>query len=318
MLKKVEQNIIGLAKELDLNLSKKNLENLADSVTAEKRFYTDVIGNELFLKAKLQEKIKVKRDLEREITTYKFLNKHSGKKRFFPKLLKNGKYKNVFWFLLEKEKGIFAGNMDENFGMKKEFLSKVSPSYFAKTIFSYQKIKPKFPLYRQGGWWYRQDFNYHKIKFLDQFINSKWNKNLISEKDAILAKKIIKKNKKLLDDEAKYLSHGDLYPNNLIFNDDNEFIILDWGLANLNNFSFDVAFVYLMAHRSTVWQKKFLKTYSILQKEDKFKNLFKIASISLSLRFADQYYRLFKKNPKKNLFSIFEKQIKIFQRSIYS
>lgn len=316
MLKNIKQNIFSLFKKLRLKLETENLKKVENSIVVKKRFYTDLINNNLFLKIKLQKRKEVKRDLEREIESYKILKKKFPEKlRFFPKLISEGKHKNLYWMLEKAERGKLGGIMGEDFGMKKDFLLKISPSYLASLIFLYQNLKPKFPLYKHGGWWYWQDFNGYRVKFLNEFINSKFNQNLLKIEDIFLAQKILSENKKYLDQSTRYLSHGDLYPNNFILNEEGKLIILDWGLANFNNSAFDVAFVYLLSHRLPTWQRNFLNAYLLnIKEKDKFKKLFNLALISLTVRFAAHCY--FNLRIKKEVFSIFKKHLKIFKKAI--
>jgi thiamine kinase-like enzyme len=320
MLKNLKKNILSLFLGLNLKPKTKNLEKLEKAIKTKKRFYGDSVGENLFLKVRLQKKQKVAKDLASEIAIYKKLKeKFSEKSRFFPKLVSYGKYKNLFWFLKKLEKGIWGGQMDEDFGMKKTFLLKVAPRHFAQIVRSYQDIKPKFTFYIHGGWWYWQDFNRYKETFLNKFIKSKFNKNLLTFKDINSAQQILQINKKNLDQEAKCLSHGDLYPNNIILNNEGKLIIIDWGMANLNNFAFDIAFIYLMAHRSLNWQENFLNTYlKQIKEKNRFKELFKIALISLTTRFAAHCYHSFTKKPKKEILLILGKHIKTLKKAIYS
>jgi len=316
MLKNIKQNIFSLFKKLRLKLETENLKKVENSIVVKKRFYTDLVNNNLFLKIKLQKRKEVKRDLEREIEIYKILKKKFPEKlRFFPKLISEGKHKNLHWMLEKAEKGKLGGIMDEDFGMKEGFLLKISPRYLAHLIFLYQNLKPKFPLYKHGGWWYWQDFNGYRVKFLNEFINSKLNKNLLTLEDINLAQEILRKNKNFLDKTIHYLSHGDLYPNNFIINEEGKLIIFDWGLANFNNSAFDVTFIYLLAHRSPNWQRDFYNAYlQCLKEKDKFKKLFNLALISLTIRFATHCY--FNLKTKKEVFSIFKKHIKVLKRAI--
>jgi serine/threonine protein kinase len=316
MLKNIEENISSLFEYLNLKLTKKNLENLKKVIEEEKRFYSDLVSDDLFLKVKLSEREKVTRDIQREMGIYKtFKKRFQNFERFFPFLISAGKHKNLYWMLEKAERGKLGGIMDEDFGMKEGFFLKISPRYLAHLIFLYQNLKPKLPLYIHGGWWYWQDFNHYRVKFLNEFINSKLNKNLLNLKDINLAQGILKKNKNFLDKTVHYLSHGDLYPNNFIFNQEGKLIILDWGLANFNNFAFDVAFIYLLAHRSPNWQRDFYNAYLQRVKEkDKFKKLFNLALISLTVRFASHCY--FNLEKRKEVFSVFKKHLKIFKKAV--
>jgi thiamine kinase-like enzyme len=311
MLKNFKKNLSLLLKAF--NSEAKNLEKF---IKEEKRFYYQRIGDN-FLKVRIKEGKKVLKELKTEIELYKTFRKRF-KRRFFPKLISFGKYKNLDWLLEKGEEGIFGGEMEKDFAIKKDFLKKISPKDLAKKIFLYQKTKPKIDLYLHGGWWFGKDFECHRKRFLENFIDSKLNQNFLSRKEINLAQEIINKNKKFLDEEAKFLCHGDLYPNNLVLNESKNLIILDWGLSTFNNSAFDVAFIYLMAQASAEWQRKFLKSFfNLVKDKEKFKELFKIDLISLSNRFASQCYNLkLKKGLNKKVFLIFKNYLRFFKKAI--
>lgn len=317
MLKNLENNLISLLKKLGEEI---DLERIRKFIQEDKKFYYQPIKKELFLKVKIKEGRKISREIKTEIEIYKNLKEKIGrKKRFFPEIISFGKHKNLNWFLLKKEEGIFGGEMEKDLRIKKEFLKRIKPEDFAKIIFLYQKLKPKIPLYLHGGWWFERDFEYHRKNFLEKFINSSLNKNLFSQKEIDLAQKIITENKKFLDNLANFLCHGDLYPNNLILNEKENLIILDWSLVTFNNLAFDVAFIYLMAHELPKWQEKFLKKFlSLIKEKEEFKDLLRIDLISLANRFAAQcYYLRLKEKFEKKAFSIFKNYLQFFKKAIH-
>ena len=317
MLKNLEKNLTLLFEKLNAGIE---VEKLKKFIKEERKFYCQPVEEELFLKAKIKEGGKVLKEIKTEIKICKTLKENFAEKnRFFPKLISVGKYKNLDWFLEKKEKGIFGGEMEKDFRIKKEFLKRLKPEKFAKIIFLYQKIKPEISLYLHGGWWFERDFEYHQRNFLEKFINSSLNKNLISRKEINLAQEVITGNKKFLDSSAKFLCHGDLYPNNLILNEKGNVIILDWGLSTFNNFAFDVAFIYLMAQTIPQWQKKFLKHFlNLIKDREEFKALFRIDTISLANRFAAQcYYLKLKEKFERKTFLIFKNYLKSLKKVIY-
>jgi len=317
MLKNLKKNISLLFKQFGVNFGPENLKKLEKSIKENKGFYYDSLNSNLFLKTAIQRRKKLKIQLKREIKMCKFLEKKfENKIRFFPELTDSGKYKNLFWLLEKLEKGKLSGKMENDFGMRKNFLFKISPSFFAKLIHLYQNLRPNISN-THGGYWYLHDFNRYKNNFLKEFVLSKLNKNLLSQKEIKFIERILKENKKFLDKEAKYLSHGDLYPNNLMLNKERELIILDWGLANFNNLAFDVAFIYLMAYRLPGWQKNFLNDYlKSIKEKNKFKKLFKLSLISLTIRLAAFCYFRLKEKPDKKIFSIFKKHIRALKNAI--
>lgn len=315
MLKNLEKNVNSLFKKLGKEIKKEKLKKFIDKG---KRFYYDFL-DEKFIKVKIKEEKKVLRELRTEVEIYRtFGKKFKEKERFFPKLLSFGKYKNLDFIVEKKERGIFGGEMEKDFRIKKSFLKKIDPKKFSEIIFLYQRIKPKFKLYLHGGWWFERDFEYHKKNFLEKFLKSKLNKNLLFQRDINLATKIMEKNKNFLDQKAKYLCHGDLYPNNLILNEKKNLIILDWSMATFNNLAFDVAFIYLMANSLPVWQEKFLKSYlKMINEREEFKELFRIDLISLANRFASQCYQLkLKEKFQRKTFLIFKNYLTFFKKAI--
>lgn len=317
MLKNLKKNLSLLLKSFN-----SRVENLEKFIEEKKRFYYQSLDNDNnFLKVKIKEGKKVLKELKTEYKINQiFEKKFKNKEKFFPKLIAFGKYRNLNWILREKVKGILGGEMEKDFRIKKNFLKKIKPEKLAKIIFLYQNIKPKIPLYFHGGWWFKKDFCYHRKNFLEKFLRSKQNKNLISQKEIDLAQEIIETNKKILDLSANFLCHGDLYPNNLIINEKGDLIILDWSMATFNNFAFDVAFLYLMAQADFSWQKKFLKSYlQLIKEKEEFKELFRINLISLATRFSAQcyYLKLKKKMNEKKVFPIFRKYLFFFKKAIY-
>lgn len=316
MLKNLQKNIPLLFRKLGLGFQKRNSKNLEKAICQLKGFYTDGVNDDFFLKVKIKRDKRLKIQLKREIRIYKYLKtKFNEKLRFFPKLITFSEYKNLPWLLEKREIGKLAGKMDEDFGMKKNFLLKTPPFYFVNLINLYQNIKPKLRLQTHGGRWYLYDFNHYKKKFLNEFINSKLNQNLFSWRDLKVIEMILKKNEKFLTKEAKYLSHGDLYSNNIILNKEGKIIFLDWSWAHYNIMAFDIAFIYLLAHRFPDWQKKFLNCYlRNIKEKDKFKKLFNLSLISLTIRFAAHCY--FHIEEKREVLLIFKKHLKVLKNTI--
>lgn len=317
MLKNLEKNLTLLFGKLNAEVE---VEQLKKFIKEERKFYYQSVEGKLFLKTKIKEGRKVLKEIKTEIEICKTLKERFDEKnRFFPKLISAGKYKNLDWFLEKKEKGIFGGEMEKDFRIKKEFLKKLKPEKFAKIIFLYQKIKPEISLYLHGGWWFERDFEYHRRNFLEKFVNSSLNKNLISRKEINLAQEVMMGNKKFLDSSAKFLCHGDLYPNNLILNEEGNLIILDWGLSTFNNLAFDVAFIYLMAQTIPQWQEKFLKHFlNLIKDKEEFKVLFRIDAISLANRFAAQcYYLKLKERFERKTFLIFKNYLESLKKAIH-
>ncbi len=299
LLKGLKENVPILFKKLDLPFSQDNADKLNNLIRNNERFFNIIVRkekNDLILKIRLQDDKEIARDLKREIKLSLFFkNNPSGNKISIPHIISFGKYRSLQWYLREYQPGTLTGQMQKDHGFRKEFMKKVDPIELADIIISYQafgleKIK-ELNLHRHGGWWYRQDFDFYKKNFLQYYVPSVLNKNLLTEDDVEKICELLSKNKKLLDNEAKYLCHGDLYPNNILITPENKISFLDWGICNLNNQSFDIAFIYFCAWKNEKWKKHFLD-YCLKKQEDKkkFAKLFRISLISLSTRFACHFW----------------------------
>jgi hypothetical protein len=332
MLKNLKENIPLLFKKLNLPFSKKLAEKLEDRLKAKERFFTVVAenkGKKVILKIRLQDSIYVADDLTRETKLYGFLRQNiSGHKILIPQIISSGKFRNLQWYLREYQEGALAGFMDEDHGYKKEFLKNISPQKVSVAVTAYQSIPlgilEKIKFRRQGGWWYKFDFDFYQKTFLKKIVSSKLSKNLLAEKDVELINEIFEKNTNFLDNEAKYLSHGDLYPNNILMIYSKNISLLDWGISHLNNQAFDPAFIYLNAWRDEKWRNNFLNFHLKRQKnKEKFLKFFQLSLISLTVRFAGHCWRFLEnrsvgKNEKKKIFSIFENHLKILKTSLYN
>lgn len=332
MLKKLRENIPLLFKKLKLPFSEKTAVKLDAYLKVKERFFTIVAeknGKKVILKIRLQDNKYVADDLTRETKLYRFLrNNISRHKILIPQIITSGKFRNLQWYLREYQEDILAGIMDEDHGYKKGFLKNISPQKVSDAVSAYQSIPlkklKKIKLRRQGGWWYKFDFDFYQKTFLKKFVSSKLSKNLLARKDIKLISEIFEKNTKFLDDEAKCLTHGDLYPNNILMIYSQNISLLDWGISHLNNQAFDPAFIYLSAWRDEKWRNKFLKVCLKRQKDKtKFAKLFQISLMSLTVRFSGHCWRFLEnrsvsKNEKKKIFSILENHLKILKNALYN
>jgi len=335
MLKNLREGIPSLFRKLNLTFAKHDSRKLDEYLERKERFFIAIIKTKgkkkLLLKVRLQKNKKVIKDFKGEIGLYQAFKKTFKDEKtgiLFPEIISFGKYKNIQWYLKKYQEGELAGYADKDFGLKKEFLKNTSSEDLAEGINNYQKHfskeAGKLNLYCQGSWWYWQDFNFYQKTFLKNFLRSNLNQKLLCENDLEIIKKIIKKNKKLLDEEAKYLCHGDLYPNNILITPSKKISILDWGKSNLNNRSFDPAFIYLTAWRNKTWQKEFLDIYLKNRKnKEKFKKLFQVSLISLSVRLSGHCLcclknKTVKRKNKKRVLPFLEIYIKNLKTAIYN
>ena len=327
MLEKLEKNIPLLFKKLKFSFSLRDALILNQKIKNKERFLTAAVrknGKDFILKIRLQDSQEVVKDLKRELKILRFLKKKLPNKTAVPATILSGQYQNLQWYLRERQAGKLSGKISSDFGFRKEFFNKVSPFEIIKILNNYQVFDAKkirgLRLYRHGGWWYQQDFNFYKENFLKSFIIN----NLLSENEINIINELLSENKKILDEEAKYFCHGDLYPDNILVADKNKVYFLDWGISNLNNLSFDVAFIYLDAWRNEKWKEKFLKLYTEKQKDkNKFKKLFRISLISLSIRFTVHCWRYLENkkignSQKNNIIPVFKKNLEILKAALHN
>jgi len=290
-------------------------------IKQEKRFYMprvcDKKNNQYFFKARLQDTDEVYRSAHKEIQFHKKIKPFAQQVRkhfIIPEYYDSGKGKNGFiWLKREYQNGSFAGNMDLDLGLTNQFFRKIKPANFAQALIAFQKLTPKvskaLKVPRHGFHWYQTDFQFYKyVRSLQR----------LYQEEVSFVEKFLKSQRSLVNKNANILSHGDLYPNNIMVNQKNQLVLFDWEMLNLNNAAFDPCFIYLLAWRNRNWQKQFLKSIYQKQKNKKlFKQLWQISLFSLTLRFLghaqitrrQSYWRQMKKNglSKKQLVTIRKK-----------
>lgn len=296
LLKEVDKKVYRLFKELKIEPIQK--ENILKKINQGlRRFYTAVCkderGRKTLLKVKAMNSRLVSRQLEWEIKVYHFLDRVSKKHNLnflFPSILKVGKFQSLDFYLKNFEEGKLAGKVLKDFGYKNFFLKEVSPERIFKAISSLQKIPNTYfknlKLYKRGGLSYFKNFIYYKKTFFKFFLKSPFNQDIIKKNEIEKAEEILKKNKKFLDETAKFPTHGDLYPNNILITKDQKLLILDWESFHLDNRFFDPCFVWLLAHKNKKWQKNFLNLIIKNFPED-FEKLFPLVVIFLTIRFIE-------------------------------
>lgn len=319
--------VLLLYKKLDLPFLSSDAKKLQEHLKKNERFFRAVTrkkGKRLILKIRLRNDLEVARDLQREIKILHFLgNNQQHNKMPVPRIISHGKFKGLEWYLREYQTGNLAGHMDENHGFQKKFLEIISPGTLSDLVHKYQltyeKKVGKFKINRHGGWWYNQDFNFYKNNFLKIFLRDKLNDGILNQSDINKAGALFKKNKNLLDRGAKYLCHGDLYPNNILLTPDNKVSILDWGLGHLNNQYFDAVFIYLNAWRDEKWRVMFIKKFMSRRKISGGPDaLFQIAVISLAIRFSGHCWKFLNdkkvsRTQKRMLRKLLNKNLKILK-----
>jgi thiamine kinase-like enzyme len=260
---------------------KKNIKN-------KRRFFMPVCvdknGKKFFLKTRFQNTDELLISLKKEIEFNKKITPiiSSIEPHFItPEVIKSGQDgQGYVWFYRKYHEGEFAGLMDIDSGITKNFLDKYSSRDFALKLFSLQKttskVKKIIELHQHNYHWYKADFNYYfHTKILQKLIPKELKK----------IKQLLEKNRILLNKNANHLTHGDFYPNNFLLSN-NQLIVIDWELVHLNNQAFDFCFIWMNAFRNPEWQQEFFKIYLQKVKDKiKFKKLFRIVALTLCLRF---------------------------------
>jgi thiamine kinase-like enzyme len=195
-------------------------------------------------------------------------------KKNVPQIINFGKEKDFEWFEREFTEGKplgFSRNLTQKINLR--LVPKI-----VKIIFNIQKIPSNF---------LSKIKSFNIKNYLAKEIYEKLAKEKVLEKKLVFdIQNFIKKNWKLLQKENKYFCHGDLNLGNVISDKKNIWII-DWELVHLNNFAYDLG--YLWSH---FWQAKkdfrkslILKFLKKLPKEkiEKFKIVFPIVVAYLAL-----------------------------------
>ena len=100
-------------------------------------------------------------------------------------------------------------------------------------------------------------------------------------------KEFLIENQSLLERENRYLSHGDFNLGNIIETKEKKLKLIDWESMGINNFSYDIGYLFMHLWEATKNQRKYLiETFlSFLPKEkqDIFKKLFQATIIYLAI-----------------------------------
>jgi len=147
---------------------------------------------------------------------------------------------------------------------------------------------------------------------------------VLNNTEAIELCQLLNKNEKLLEKENCYFSHGDFHIGNIILNKEGVKII-DLESAQINNFAFDIAFLFCRLWKEQKTREKIVKNYfKLLNLREKrvFPSLFRIDVFFTTYNsFLDKPFELTKKQVKKrrrelkktmkNAIDSFEELIKI-------
>lgn len=84
------------------------------------------------------------------------------------------------------------------------------------------------------------------------------------------------KNEKLINNSKAVLTHGDFHPGNIIVQGDH-IAIIDWAYIHLNNYLYDITFLWLTFHNHPQLQERLLAKFKELSpRKENFDQMFKI------------------------------------------
>jgi len=232
-------------------------------------------GKKVGFYSRLHFNLDAKNKVTREIKFLLKLKKSNLKiKKVVPQIIDFGIEKDFEWFKREFPRGV-------PLGFSRDLFQKVNVKLvpkIVKIIFEIQKIPPNFlPEIKK----FKVE-NYLGKNVYPTLVNE----GLLKKDLADSIQNFVQKNLNFLKRENKYFCHGDLNLGNII-SDGKNFWLIDWELIHLNNFAYDIG--YLWSH---LWQAKrsfrenlvseFMKKLK-REKIEKFRILFPIVTSFLAL-----------------------------------
>ena len=198
-------------------------------------------------------------------------------KKVIPKIIKSGKKKDFEWMLREYITGAALGHS-----------RKVSLALTKKQVKELTTLIPKISRIPPDSFSSLKLKKFNCRNYLAEDLYSFLSKKGVISK--MVEKKLIKTIKKtmpLVEKENRYFCQGDLNLGNIILDKERKIWIIDWELIHVNNFAYDIG--YLWAH---LWEikkelrKKLISEYiKKLNKQQflKFKKLLPVVASYLSL-----------------------------------
>ncbi|KPJ57367.1 hypothetical protein AMJ49_02140 [Parcubacteria bacterium DG_74_2] len=274
LIPKIGDKIERKLKELNLRPETSPRKFLKIYKTGKHRYFSPCLTKEkekFAFYARLHNNLDAKRKFIREINFLRKLKKINLKiKRITPEIINYRIEEDFEWFFREYPEG-------PPLGYRRNLTQKPFPGMVRKiirAIFDVSKIHPKiFPGLKRFSFQ-----NYLALGVYEDFAKKKIVPKNLSEK--IL--RFIKENLSLLEKENKYFCHGDLNLGNIL-SDGKEIWIIDWELIHLNNFVYDIG--YLWAHlweAKRYFRQKLIKAYINRLSSHKFQKFKKILPIVVS------------------------------------
>lgn len=269
LLKDIEEKIEKKLNSLKIKAEKKVKESIQN-----RRFYYMskgiFQGKRVVFKAqianykKIQEEISelTDKNLKHEIILLKKV-----KANFVPRYLKSGLSPSP-WLVYQYIKGKTQGRP---FELLPSFMSDKNLKPLISLILQIQKINQKTNLPLR-----KYDFKIYFLSYLKKIRLLKFAREYLKNEEIEKVKKILRKNKDLLDKGRFVLTHGDLHGENIVQKPNGKLVLVDWETVHFNNPAYDIAYLWLKGFLKPDWQKKFLKYFFNLYPEAEFKKLFQI------------------------------------------
>ena len=189
-------------------------------------------------------------------------NKSSENKLFRTEILNYGNYKNYFWSVRRYYVGNSLAELDPKksmlgYDILRENIAK-SPEYIvdeiANNLSNFRKIKPEYDKFQIGNNFFHERFQKaledYNITQIEKTLDSKLNNQL----------QFYNKNKsEYFEQDNISASIGDLTPANILILEDDKVAFFDFELFNFDNYSMDVAYLWLFLWRYPVWQGLLIK-----------------------------------------------------------
>lgn len=238
-----------------------------DADKHQERFYTapcrDAAGGKVVFKMRTEDFVETKEYFRREIEINRMFAKRYKKrgKLSVPRFIEGDSKHVPEWMVYEFIEGYESGDFYNGL-LKNNIKSFPLPSLMAamKNIrsaadFAKGEVKLKAEKHKD---------------FIAAFEKDRARlETFFTEQEIVRAEEILRGGKKILDAKNDTITHGDFHPGNLIITPAKEIAIIDWYYVHLNNFAFDIAFLYLeIANKK--FRKKVLESFvDSLAKKDR-------------------------------------------------
>jgi thiamine kinase-like enzyme len=276
LIPKIEEKIEKILQKLELDADISPASFVEKRGLKKHRYFslcTDKKKERSIFFARIHNNSNAKKKFITEIAFLNYAKKSNSKIKKIVPNIKNSEIKKDFEWLerdIIKPKPLFDQKKELNFIFKK-IDKKLSFS-----VFEISQLDASCLNFDKFNW-----KNYLNSSIPKKLVGGK----IISKKISLEIEDLVKRNFILLQKENKYLSHGDLTLENII-SDGKKIWIIDWERASLNNYSYDIGFLW-----SHLWEYKKIRKNLInhyLKKIDKkylanFKILFRITVSYLAL-----------------------------------